>query len=182
MCLALKSLNLPSSQWETVLDRSLHSIRSLLCTATNQTPHERLFSFPRKSSNGYSLLTWLSSPGPVLLRRFVRLSKNDPLVDHVELENATLNYATVRYPDGRQATNSTHDLAPTPRDDTPTEGGGEGKLPPIEYTKPAPEVFLDKIPNTTPAQPTISVNKESQPVPLRRSTRIRKAPDRLAYN
>ena len=26
------------NQWESVLSESLHSIRSLLCTATNQTP------------------------------------------------------------------------------------------------------------------------------------------------
>ncbi|XP_045127722.1 uncharacterized protein K02A2.6-like [Portunus trituberculatus] len=70
--LAIRSRKIHESQWELVLDHALHSIRSLLCTTTNQTPHERLFSFHRKSSNGYSLPSWLTSPGPVLLRKFVR--------------------------------------------------------------------------------------------------------------
>ena len=41
--LALKSRNLDSPQWELVLPDALHSIRSLLCIAANQTPHERFF-------------------------------------------------------------------------------------------------------------------------------------------
>ena len=43
--LALASRNLKESQSETVLPEVLRSIRSLLCTATNATPHERLFSY-----------------------------------------------------------------------------------------------------------------------------------------
>ena len=65
--LAVKSQNLKIEQWEQVLPVVLHSLRSLLCTATNTTPHERLFSFSRKSSYGASVPTFLSSPGPVLL-------------------------------------------------------------------------------------------------------------------
>ena len=48
--LSLKSKNLPESQWEVVLPNALHSIRSLLSTSTNTTPHERFFSFQRRSS------------------------------------------------------------------------------------------------------------------------------------
>ncbi|KAF2890057.1 hypothetical protein ILUMI_16116, partial [Ignelater luminosus] len=44
--LALKNRNLPVSHWEDVLNESLYSIRSLLCTAINETPHERMFKFP----------------------------------------------------------------------------------------------------------------------------------------
>jgi len=43
--LAIKSRKLDIAQWECVLPDALHSIRSLLCTATNATPHERLFHF-----------------------------------------------------------------------------------------------------------------------------------------
>ena len=50
VCLALKGHGLPDSQWELVLPDVLHSIRSLLSTATNTTPHERFFSFERRSS------------------------------------------------------------------------------------------------------------------------------------
>lgn len=78
--MALKSRGARENQWESVLDNVLHSIRSLLCTSTNETPHERLFSCPRKTSNGYSLPTWLSQPGTVLLRKFVRESKSDSVV------------------------------------------------------------------------------------------------------
>ena len=43
--LALKTVALHPEQWEIVLLEALHSIRSLLCTATNTAPHERFFSF-----------------------------------------------------------------------------------------------------------------------------------------
>ena len=48
--LALESKKLSMGHWETVLPDALHSIRSLLCTATNATPHERLFDYNRKSA------------------------------------------------------------------------------------------------------------------------------------
>ena len=118
--LALHSRNLLEGQWELVLNNAFHSIRFLLCTATNQTPHERLFSFPRKSSNGYSLPTWLSQPGPVLIRKFVRNSKSDSLVEPISLINATPHYARVQYEDGREATVSTKDLAPSYEERLPT--------------------------------------------------------------
>ena len=63
--LALKSRGLDIRQWQLVLADALHSIRSLLCTATNATPHERLFNFKRRSSFGTSVPTWLCEPGPV---------------------------------------------------------------------------------------------------------------------
>lgn len=82
--LTLKSHNLPDTHWEQVLPDALHSLRSLLCTATNTTPHERFFAFQRRSTHGSSLPAWLMTPGPVLLMRFVR-NKNEPLVDEDEL-------------------------------------------------------------------------------------------------
>jgi len=41
--LALKSHNVPADSWEAVLPDALHSIRLLLCTSTNATPHELFF-------------------------------------------------------------------------------------------------------------------------------------------
>ena len=102
LTMCLKSKNLPVTRWQDVLPDVLHSARSLLCTATNETPHERFFGFPRRSSSGASIPTWLATPGPVLLKRQVRPSKTDPLVDEVELLAANSNYAHVRYPDGRE--------------------------------------------------------------------------------
>lgn len=111
--LILKSKEADISQWETVLTQALHCIRSLLCTSTNETPHERFLGFPRRSPNGHSIPTWLSTPGKVFLRRHVRTSKHDPLVDEVELIEANPMYAHIRYSDGRENTVSTRDLAPT---------------------------------------------------------------------
>ena len=79
--LACKSRNIDVKFWETVLPDAPHSIRSLLCTATNCTPHEQLFSFPHKSSYGESIPSWLSNPGPVSRKHHVRPSKYDPMAD-----------------------------------------------------------------------------------------------------
>ena len=108
--LALASAQLPVEQWEKVLPDVLHSIRSLLSTATNTTPHERFFNFPRKSSQGTSIPSWLS-PGPVLLRKFVRSNKNDDLVEEVELTHANPRYAHIRYNDDRESSVFLADLA-----------------------------------------------------------------------
>jgi len=53
------------------------------------------------------------SPGKVYLKRYVRQSKYDPLVDEVELIDANPNYATVRLQNGNEATVSLRHLAPT---------------------------------------------------------------------
>ena len=98
--LALKTRNLDVSQWETVLPDALHSIRSLLCTSTNCTPHERFFHFSRRSTSGQSLPTWLSSKGTVLLKRHVRHNKSEPLVDQVEIVDVNPKYARVKLSDG----------------------------------------------------------------------------------
>ena len=50
--LALRTKNLPLSHWQYFLPETLHAIRSLLCTVTNCTPHERMFMHTRKSFNG----------------------------------------------------------------------------------------------------------------------------------
>ena len=110
--MSLKSKNLPLKNWQGVLSDVLHSVRSLLCTATNETPHERFFGFSRRSSAGASIPTWLATPGPVYIKRQVRTSKMDPLMDEVELLQASPHYAHVRYPDGREMTVATKHLAP----------------------------------------------------------------------
>ena len=77
--------------------------------------HELFSSFNRRSVSGTSLPTWLTEPGPVLLRNFIRTDKNDIGVREVELTSAYPNYAQVRFPDGRESTVSLRDLAPCPR-------------------------------------------------------------------
>ncbi|XP_055507517.1 uncharacterized protein LOC129706906 [Leucoraja erinacea] len=100
--LALKLNDIPDQQWECVLPDALHSIRSLLSTATNTPPHKRFFNFKRCSSSGTSLPSWLTSPGPVLLHRYVRSNKNEPFVDEVELTDVNPSYATIKYQDVSQ--------------------------------------------------------------------------------
>ena len=111
--------------WEGVLPEALHAVRSLLCTATNNTPHERFCKFQRRSGLGRTLPSWLVGPGPVLLRRFVR-NKNEALCDEVELLDANHSFARIRYPDGRESTVSTTDLARSPN-------GGKDNYPAIDH-------------------------------------------------
>ena len=56
------------------------------------------------------------SPGPVLLRKFVRSSKHDKLVQEVELTHANPTHAYIKHRDRRESTVSLSDLAPCPRD------------------------------------------------------------------
>ena len=110
--LALRSKKLPLTHWEYVLTDVLHSMRSLLCTAINCTPHERMFSHSRKSFNGVSLPSWVK-PGPVYVKCHVR-NKNDPLVEEAELIEANPHYAHVKLNDGREINVSLRDLARNP--------------------------------------------------------------------
>lgn len=196
--LACCSKGLPLTHWQEVLPDVLHSIRTLLCTATNSTPHERMFNFQRKSGTGTSLPTWLSSPGKVLLRRFVRHSKNEPLVDEVDLLEANPQYAHIRHADGRESTVSIKDLAPRgnvvevsePLEQREVEGPLESSVPTSGLTA---ETSVTKPAVATPAEAVLSQPPncvemcESNAGPagsttvgeLRRSSRVRVAPQRL---
>lgn len=114
--LALKSQNLPISMWESVLFQALHSIRSLLCTSTNMTPHERMFNHSRRSSWGQSMPSWLQT-GKVLFKKHNRNSKYDPLVEEVQLLEPGPQYSHIRRSDGQELAVSNRHLAPM---------GGEG--------------------------------------------------------
>ena len=50
----LHSQQLGLEKWEDVLPQALASIRTLVCSATNETPHSRLFRFDRRGSAGFS--------------------------------------------------------------------------------------------------------------------------------
>ena len=108
----LHSRNLPQSAWDKVLPEALSSIRGLLCTATGETPHSRLFQFDRRSSFGQSLPSWLQNDKPAFLKNFVR-NKDDAIVTPVQIQE-TINphYARVQFPNGRVDTVSTSDVAP----------------------------------------------------------------------
>ena len=110
--LALRLKKTSSAHWEYVLTDVLHSMRSLLCTAINCTPHERMFSHSRKSFNGVSLPSWVK-PGPVYVKCHVR-NKNDPLVEEAELIEANPHYAHVKLNDERKINVSLRDLVRNP--------------------------------------------------------------------
>ena len=109
----LHSRNLKSSDWEQVLPDALHSIRSLLCTATNETPHERLFNFTRKSTSGKTVPSWVK-PGPILVRNQPKRGKNDPPVVPATLLHANPQYAHVRLQSGRETTVNLRDVSRHP--------------------------------------------------------------------
>ena len=187
--LAQKTKKLPIEQWEAVLPEALHSIRSLLCTATNTTPHERVFNYNRRSSLGSSLPTWLSMPVNVLLKRHLRSSKNEPLVDEVELVHATPNYARVRLPSGRETTVSMRDVAPCGSRLDADPLLSDLSEPPHNHT----DISKDQPPAAPPPEPVPLSDNASDAVTrshenvnnsndnLRRSSRVRRAPDRLTY-
>ncbi|GFW30868.1 hypothetical protein TNCV_2939701 [Trichonephila clavipes] len=77
--LALRSNSMKTEQWKGVIQTALHSNRSLLCTATNATPHERMFSHPRRSHNGCSIPTWLTKPGPILMKNQIVITNMSQL-------------------------------------------------------------------------------------------------------
>ena len=196
----LHSRGLPEEAWENVLHDALHSTRSLLCTSTNTTPHERFFNFQRRSMLGKSLPNWLLIPGPVLLRNHVR-NKSDPLCLEVELIESNTNFAQIRYKDGKESTVSTKDLAPFPSQDlliqnsdseTPTEGfQSDNKETPISMTPDNSLInettndLSSDMPSSTSenneqdASPPQDVSKST--TELRRSTRSRKPPVRYGY-
>ncbi|KAG8180968.1 hypothetical protein JTE90_024717 [Oedothorax gibbosus] len=111
--LALKTKQIQIGRGVEILSTTLHSIRSLLCTATNVTPHERLFTYSRRSNDGRSLPDWLIKPGPVLMRNHVRENKYQSLVKEVHLLEANPDYVFVKLPDRRETTVSVRHLAST---------------------------------------------------------------------
>ena len=167
----LKSKNLKTEQWQLVLPDVLHSIRSLLCTATNETLHERFMIFSCRSSTGSSIPSWLAEPGPVYVKRHVRHSKFDPLVEKVYVLQANPHYAHIRYPDRRETTVSTKHLAPYGHVEAPNST----QVPTAETKAPGPlpqdnSHHADKAPKAI---------QEPEPMVLRRSQRERRLVNRL---
>ena len=184
--LNLKSRNLDDKHWELVLPQTLHSIRSMLSTATNVTPHERFFNFHRRSTHGNSLPAWLMTPGSVLLRRFVRNSKNDPFVDQVELLECNPMYANIKYADGRESTVSVKDLAPCPPDVPQVDIQQENVNNSDNYTDPVIASEENEIRTTVPQavgqESSSRTEKEDAVTPVRRSQRESKPPQRYGWN
>ncbi|XP_077968093.1 uncharacterized protein LOC144422131 [Styela clava] len=178
--LILKDKGLKDPQWECVLPEAPHAVRSFLCTPVNATPHELFLKFSRKSMLGKALPTWLVTPGPVLVRKFVR-NKDDPLCEEVDLLDANPNFASIKYKDGRESTVSTQDLALLGCTDKVSlydeSNKSKGVVIPIEQNIESEEVQNTEIKN----QPsTFEAEMTQVPVPssVGRPTRMRKPPER----
>ena len=121
-------------------------------------------------------------PGPVLLRRFVRTSKNDPLVDEVELTDVNPTYARVRYADGRESSVSLRDLAPCPpsiQNGTPLEPQpSQEPLPTSDGFPPAPNSTTLQVPEIQSEADNAEHELLTKETGLRRSTRVSKPPAR----
>ena len=118
-----------------------------------------------------------------MLRRFVRNSKNDPLVDEVELTSVNPAYAHIRYPDGRESTVSLKDLSPCPSPPCPSP---EYNLPlPSSVNIPSDSQRVDYTRLSSPPTDTDQTSLTDLPshvteqLHLRRSSRISKQPERL---
>ena len=119
----------------------------------------------------------MSASGNVMRRRFVRDSKNDPLVDEVELTSVNPAYAHVRYPDGGESGMSLKDLSSC--------------LSP-DYNLPSPPsknipITLQRVDYTPLSSPPTDTDQTSltdlpphviQQLPLRRLSRVSKQPER----
>ena len=194
------------SKWEVILPQVLHSVRSLLCTTTNETSHERFFEFQRRSILGVSAPTRFSSPGTVYVRKHARQSKFEQQVEKADLIHATPQYARVRFGSGREATVSLRDVAPIPDRDWPesdekqvssnqnqcNDGNRQNNEDPNradrEIDQPDSDVTSDKVDQSPSKSPSYE-ETHPEPYPVgqnelvlpRRSSQTRKPPDRLTY-
>ena len=174
--LALESQRLPVNAWQDVL----RSIRSLLCTTTNTTPHERMFNFERHSSTSTALPDWLCEPGEVLLKQFGGRSKYDPIIEVMELLETNPTHARILFHDGREDFVALRHLACFPRSDQPQDSA-ENVLPDISSANPtsSPDISSteDEVVNQNPE---IHSSQKSKTYPgSSRSRRIRKPVQRL---
>ena len=191
--LALRSKQLPPTHWEYVLEEALHSIRSLLCTATNCTPHERMFCHTRKLFSGVALPSWIK-PGPVYVKRHNR-NKYDLLVEEAELLEANPHYAHVRLEDGREITVSLRDLAPNPAlptqrqdvtENMETDGYSQNETrfvshdaqTNVEISVDEPSCDSDVAENPDHSSLHESTFRRPNTPPLRRSSRVRRPVER----
>ena len=73
-----------------VIPEVLHSLLSLLCTATNEVPYDRFLKFPRCSMFGTNAPIWMTEPGLVYMRKHVR-DKYDSVIEEMDLLHANPN-------------------------------------------------------------------------------------------
>ncbi len=142
-----------------------------------------MFTYPRKSTSGVSVPSWLTTPGPVLLKRHVRKSKYDPFVDEVICLKPIHNIGSCAFPDGREDTVSIKHLAPSGNVEVLVDSADQPRsLSSAENHSEFEEIDPLQTGVETQSQGVEStLNVDHQTQPLRRAERLRKAPDRLVY-
>ena len=109
-----------------------------------------------------------------MLRRYIRHTKNDLLVDEVELTDFNPTYAHIRYPDGRESTVSLKDLSPwSPSHDLHIPAS------PVCDTDNFQQQSIENV-NESRTNSDPSCASDETLVNVRRSGRVRKVPDRYA--
>nr|XP_026485607.1 uncharacterized protein LOC113393110 [Vanessa tameamea] len=180
--LAIRSKNMSIENWELALPQALHSIRSLLCTATNCTPHERMFTHTRKSANGVSVPSWLINSEHALMRKCNRTNKYQPLVEEVELIHVNPDYSHIRLSDGRETTVSNRNLAPLGQSQREFDVLSENEVPiDEEQNSPREDNTSDSNYESTEELPPEGnrSNSMEEEATLRRSNREHRLPTRL---
>ena len=154
---------------------------------------------------GSSLPSWLITPGPVLLKNYYHTSKYQPIVNEVELIDANPSFAKIRYQDGSEANVSIKDLAPAGTQDVAINNSesfidlnfnseakehfspdkqsieSDFKISDVipKSTLPESNVGTSSVPNIELQAKTNNSNVLAEEPVLRRSDRLRKAPERL---
>eukprot|EP00795_Rhopilema_esculentum_P001931 gene1931-biopygen10457 len=125
---------------------------------------------------GSSIPSWLAENSSVYVKRNVRHSNFDPLVDEVDVLRVNPHYAHIRFSDGRETTVSTKILAP--RGETPSKSPESLVSEPESPSHASADPTQEHV--TKVVEPASSSNaKEQSPVPLRRSQRERRPVNRL---
>ena len=140
------------------------------------------FIFQRHSTTGMSLPSWMTTRSKAFIKRFVRHSRSDPLVDEVEIMHVNPNYAQVRCPNGREMTVSLRSLAPCPQEDTADEEL-DSPLTPVNNEEASN--FENDLPSeqdeVTPDSDADDESRASPNFVPRRSSRINKGVPPLRY-
>ena len=111
--LRLKQANKNINQWDEEMNFALMNIRTLACRAIdNESPHNRLFAFTRRSSlkneqtqeePPFDVPLWMKPASPVFVKNFVRHTKDDPLVKEARVVKVfSPQHALVSYPDSNR--------------------------------------------------------------------------------
>ena len=120
------------------------------------------------------------------MRKHNRTRKYESAVEEADLIHSTPQYAFVRFKNGHESIISLRDIAPLPENDKFPSNPNENRIVNDEAEE---AIFSDDL-NTSKDETQINSEHEQQEnenclspevVPLRRSSRMRKQPDRLTY-